>query len=98
MYAQVIHSWAHSLWGQVQIALNHGIQGLQEVLESFLLDLNGARMQAIYLDGIGTMATGQSFRPLRRSFQSLVTDLSTGCTDTFRSYTCVFKQVDKTLD
>ncbi|CRM65160.1 hypothetical protein [Pseudomonas sp. 44 R 15] len=78
MYAQVIHNCAHSLWGQVHIASGHGIQGLQVFAESFLLDQDAGHMQAISLDGIRTMATGQSFRPLRRSFQSLITDLSTG--------------------
>ena len=77
MCAQVIHSCAHSLWGQVQNASGRCVQGFQAVLESFLLDLDTGVCRPMGSGGKRTMAPGQSFRPLRPSFQSLITDLST---------------------
>ncbi len=71
------------------------MRGLQAVLESFLLDLGDLVCKPICDKEYRTMAPGQLFRPLRQSFQSLVTDLSTGWRDINRSYTCDFKQVDK---
>lgn len=98
MCAHLIHSPVHSLWGQVQKAESRSTQGFQCNSKSFLLDLERAICSPVQNGAIRTMAPGQSFRPLRHSFQSLVTDLSTGRSDIFRSYTCVFKQVDKTLE
>jgi len=44
------------------------------------------------------MAPSQQLRRLPESFQSLVTDLSTGWNDLLWSYCCFDKQVDKTFD
>jgi len=41
----LIHRTLHSLWGQVQKSVSRYPQGLQAVLESFLLDLGMASMQ-----------------------------------------------------
>ena len=73
------------------------MRGLQTCLESFLLDLRKVVCRPISEGENRTMAPGQSFRPLWKSFQSLITDLSTGRVDINQSYTCVFKQVDKPL-
>lgn len=83
--------------GATAKAESRGVQGFQRDSKSFLLDLGQAVCSPVQNGAIRTMAPGQSFRPLRHSFQSLVTDLSTGWRDIFQSYTCVFKQVDKTL-
>ena len=78
-------------------AESRATQGFQRDSKSFLLDLAQPVCSPVQNGATRTMAPGQSFRPLRHSFQSLVTDLSTGRSDIFRSYTCVFKQVDKGL-
>jgi len=94
----LIHSPVHSLWGQVQTLRRAIYKALRADLKVFCLTWALTSVASIgQCDRAvtGTMATRQSLRPFAESFQSLTTDLSTGCATTVQAQGTGNKKVDK---